>query len=120
MSSHLSKDLRTKYDVRAVPVRKGDTVKVMRGSCKGREGKVQAVYRKRWALHVEKLTREKTNGNISFSSLFVGQQVQIPVHPSQVLVTALKLDKGRKALLERKKRVAKEKNKHKEGLAGLD
>ena len=66
LSSHLSKDLRTKYDVRAVPVRKGDTVKVMRGSCKGREGKVQAVYRKRWALHVEKLTREKTNGTFSF------------------------------------------------------
>jgi hypothetical protein len=55
-----------------------------------------------------------------FSS-FLGQQSQIPIHPSNCLVTALKLDKGRKALLERKKRVAKEKNKHKEGAAaGLD
>jgi hypothetical protein len=36
------------------------------------------------------------------------------------LVTALKLDKDRKAILERRKRVTKEKNKHKEGLAGLD
>lgn len=62
MSSHLSKELKTKYDVRSIPVRKGDTVKVMRGTCKGREGKVQAVYRKRWALHIEKVTREKTNG----------------------------------------------------------
>jgi large subunit ribosomal protein L26e len=62
MSSHLSKDLRTKYEVRAVPVRKGDTVKIMRGTLKGREGKVQAVYRKRWALHIEKIVREKTNG----------------------------------------------------------
>jgi len=32
----------------------------------------------------------------------------------------LKIDKNRKAILERKKRVSKEKNKHKEGLAGLD
>ena len=63
MSSHLSKDLKTKYDVRAVAVRKGDTVKVMRGTFKGREGKVQSVYRKRYCLHIEKLTREKTNGN---------------------------------------------------------
>lgn len=62
MSSHLSKELRTKYDVRSVPVRKGDTVKIMRGTFKGREGKVQSVYRKRWALHIEKIVREKTNG----------------------------------------------------------
>jgi len=64
MSSHLSKELRTKYDVRAIPVRKGDTVKVVRGTFKGREGKVQSVYRKRWCLHVEKITKEKTNGKL--------------------------------------------------------
>ncbi len=64
MSSHLSKELRTKYDVRSIPVRKGDTVKVVRGTFKGREGKVQAVYRKKWALHVEKITKEKTNGRL--------------------------------------------------------
>lgn len=57
--------MKTKYDVRAIPVRKGDTVKVVRGTFKGREGKVQSVYRKRWCLHVEKITKEKTNGNIS-------------------------------------------------------
>ena len=62
MSSHLSKDLRTKYDVRSIPVRKGDTVKIMRGTHKGREGKVIAAYRKRWALHIEKIVRDKTNG----------------------------------------------------------
>ena len=62
MSSHLSKDLRTKYDVRTVPVRKGDTVKIMRGTLKGREGKVMSVYRRRWCLHIEKVVRDKTNG----------------------------------------------------------
>jgi hypothetical protein len=35
------------------------------------------------------------------------------------LITSLKLDKNRKALLERKKRVSKDKKKHKEGLADL-
>ncbi len=62
MSGHLSKDLKTKYDVRSIPVRKGDTVKVVRGSFKGREGKVTTVYRKKWCIHVEKITREKVNG----------------------------------------------------------
>ena len=62
MSSHLSKDLKGKYDVRSIPVRKGDVVKVMRGTYKGREGKVQTVYRKKWCIHVEKITKEKTNG----------------------------------------------------------
>ncbi|KAJ1839369.1 60S ribosomal protein L26A, partial [Coemansia sp. RSA 486] len=40
MSSSLSKDLRKKYEVRAIPVRKGDEVIVTRGQYKGREGKV--------------------------------------------------------------------------------
>lgn len=64
MSCHLSKDLRTKYDVRTIPVRKGDTVKIMRGTHKSREGKVQTVYRKKWCIHVEKVTKEKTNGRL--------------------------------------------------------
>ena len=110
MSSHLSKELRTKYDVRSIPVRKGDTVKVLRGAFKGREGKVQSVYRKKWSVYVEKLTKEKTNGS----------QVNVPVHSSKCVITQLKLDKNRKALLERKKRVTKQKNKHRENMTGLD
>lgn len=66
MSCHLNKELKTKYDVRSIPVRKGDVVKVMRGTHKGREGKIQTVYRKRWAIHIEKLTKEKANGKDSF------------------------------------------------------
>jgi large subunit ribosomal protein L26e len=62
MSGHLSKDLRTQYQVRSMPVRKGDTVKVVRGTSKNREGKVMTVYRKKWCIHIEKITREKSNG----------------------------------------------------------
>ena len=28
----------------------------------GRDGKVVQVYRKKWVIHVERITREKTNG----------------------------------------------------------
>ncbi len=104
MSSHLSKDLRDKYDVRAMPVRKGDSVKIMRGDFKGREGKVATVYRRRRCIYIEKIVKEKTNG----------QQANIPIHPSNCSITALKLDKDRKAILEKKKRTAASKDKHKQ------
>merc|ERR1719408_1108448 len=97
MSSPLSKDLRTKYNVRAVPVRKDDEVQIVRGHYKDREGKVIQVYRKKWCIHIERVTRDKANG----------QTVNIPIHPSKVLISKLKLDKDRKALLERKNRSTK-------------
>nr|GEY25841.1 60S ribosomal protein L26-1-like [Tanacetum cinerariifolium] len=92
MSAPLSNDLRTKYNVRSVPVRKDDEVQVVRGTYKGREGKVVQVYRRKWVIHIERITREKVNG----------QTVNVGVNPSKVVVTKLKLDKDRKDLLERK------------------
>ena len=41
MSSALSSELRNKYHVRSMPVRKDDEVNVVRGTYKGREGKVR-------------------------------------------------------------------------------
>ncbi len=94
MSAPLSKELREKYHVRRMPVRKDDEVVVMRGSAKGRDGKVVAVYRKKWVIHIDKITREKANG----------APVQIGIHPSNVQITKLKLDKDRRAILERRDR----------------
>lgn len=48
--------------MRSLPVRKDDEVMIIRGDLKGREGKVVQVYRKKWAIHVEKVTHEKANG----------------------------------------------------------
>eukprot|EP01025_Chloroclados_australasicus_P022204 TRINITY_DN23007_c0_g1_i1.p2 TRINITY_DN23007_c0_g1~~TRINITY_DN23007_c0_g1_i1.p2 ORF type:complete len:172 (-),score=14.22 TRINITY_DN23007_c0_g1_i1:172-645(-) len=96
MSAPLNTELKHKYGVRSVPIRKDDEVTVVRGSFKGRDGKVVQVYRKRWVIHIERLTREKVNG----------ATVQVGVDPSKVLITKLKLDKDRKALLERKKGAA--------------
>ena len=101
MSAQLSKELAKRWLTRSIPVRNGDTVKVVRGPNKNREGKVTEVYRRRWCIHIEKLVKEKTNG----------QQANIPVPPSNVQITTLRLDKDRKAILERKKRDADSKNK---------
>ncbi|KAG0613750.1 hypothetical protein M758_6G127400 [Ceratodon purpureus] len=92
MSAGLSSELKNKYNVRSVPVRKDDEVMVVRGTFKGREGKVVQVYRRKWVIHVERITREKVNG----------ATVNVGIDPSKVVITKLKLDKDRKALLERK------------------
>ena len=48
--------------VRSMPVRKDDEVTVVRGTFKGREGKVVQVWRKKYVIHIERITREKANG----------------------------------------------------------
>eukprot|EP00963_Diacronema_lutheri_P011237 scaffold1347_cov350-Pavlova_lutheri.AAC.45 len=92
MSSPLSAELRNKYGARSVPIRKDDEVQVTRGIYKGREGKVVQVYRKKWVIHIERITRDKVTGT----------SVNVGIDPSKVVITKIKLDKDRKALLERK------------------
>jgi large subunit ribosomal protein L26e len=79
--------------VRSIPVRKDDEVKVIRGRHKDSEGKVISVYRLKYVIHVERVTREKVNG----------QSVPVGIHPSNVVITKLKLDKDRESILERSK-----------------
>jgi len=79
MSCHLSKELRAKHgvcflsdvwhmgfigtQVRALPVRKDDEVRVMVGKKrKGTQGKVVAVYRKKWVIHIDRFQTNKING----------------------------------------------------------
>ncbi|KAH9958282.1 translation protein SH3-like domain-containing protein, partial [Russula dissimulans] len=94
MSSSLSKELRNKYHARSLPVRKDDEVRIVRGKYKGRDGKVTQVYRKKWVIHVDRVQRDKANGS----------SVPIGIHPSNVVITTIKLDKDRRAILERKDR----------------
>lgn len=77
--------------VRNIPIRKDDEVQIVRGQNKDKEGKVTSVYRLKYLIHVERVTREKTSG----------QSVPLGVHPSKVVITKLKLDKDREAILER-------------------
>ncbi|KAL0261007.1 60S ribosomal protein L26A [Diplodia seriata] len=91
MSAPLSKELREKYNVRSIPIRKDDEVMITRGSNKGREGKVTTVYRLKYVIHVERVSREKSNG----------QSTPLGIAPSKVVVTKLKLDKDRENILER-------------------
>lgn len=107
MSSPLSKELRQKHNVRSIPIRKDDEVQVVRGHYKGQQvGKVIQVYRKKYVIHIERIQREKVNG----------ATVNVGIHPSKVVIVKLKMDKDRKAILERKSRARQklDKGKHTE------
>jgi len=94
MAAPLTPELISSKGVKALPVRKGDTVRVMRGDHTGFEGKVNRVDLKRYRIFLEGLTREKVDG----TNIFVS------VHPSKVMIKNLKLDdKWRKGIVERKK-----------------
>lgn len=92
LSAHLDKDLRSKYGVRAVPVRKDDEVKIVRGDKKGMEGKVLSVYRKKFVIHVDRVFQDTAKGG----------QSKLGINPSNVVITKLKIDKDRNTLLARK------------------
>ena len=93
-AAHLSPELRASREVRALPVRSGDTVHIMRGDHKGFEGKVTRIDRRKYRIYVEGLTRDTVDGTTIF----------VPIHPSKVMITRLNLDdKWRKKILERKR-----------------
>lgn len=104
MSAPLSKELRKKYNVRSLPIRKDDEVAVVRGTYKSRDGKITQVYRKKFVVHIDRITRDKNNG----------ATVQIGIHPSKVVITKLHLDSDRKQLLARKNRSGEDKGKYTE------
>ena len=92
MSAPLTKELRAKHGIRCIPIRMDDEVTVMRGHYKGNQGRIMRVYRKKFVVHVDKITREKSNG----------ATVHIGIHPSNLAITKLKMDNDRKKMIERK------------------
>lgn len=92
MSVHLSPELRTKYNLRNIPVREGDTAIVMRGDHTGTEGKVEKVNLKDGTVVLEGVSVDKADGT----------EVPRPIHPSNIMITKLELkDQIRKRTLSR-------------------
>ena len=92
MSSHLSKSLRDQYKIRSLPIKRGDEVKILKGKGKGKTGKVVQVYRKRNVIYVDKVQRDKQNG----------QTVFLPIKPSYCLIEKLLINKDRTKTIEKR------------------
>ena len=93
VSAHLDSGLMSEYNVRSMPVRKGDTVKILRGAedFKASEAKVASVDLKHCKIIVENVTIPKADGT----------QKPKPVDPSDVMLSKLDLsDPWRKSKLD--------------------
>ena len=94
MTAPLSKELQKKYSIKRIQVKKGDTIKIIRGQFKKKTGKVTSVNLKKERVFVENAHHTKKDGSKAF----------YPIHPSNLLITELIIeDKKRKNKLERKK-----------------
>ncbi|MCS7146297.1 MAG: 50S ribosomal protein L24 [Nitrososphaerota archaeon] len=82
MSAHLSQELKSKYERRSLPLRVGDTVKILRGEYRGIQGRVKGVSRSKQFVYIDGLTRKRADGRV----------VDIPVHVSNLVIIALNLD----------------------------
>ena len=93
MSVRVSKDLKKKYNVKKIAVRKGDTVYVTTGDFVGTEGKVQSADYKKQKLYIDGIAREKADKS----------KIMYPIHTSKVVIRRFgKVGTKRKASLERK------------------
>lgn len=92
LASHLSKELRSQWKRRSLPLRKGDEVKVMRGKFEGTTGKISKIDLKDLKVYIENVKRKKVSG----------EEVQVPIHPSKLMITnPIMDDPKRKKIIER-------------------
>lgn len=89
----LDAPLRKKYGRRSLPVRKGDTVRMMRGAVmvgekvtRHMDAKVAEVDLKRGKIHLENVTLKNAKG----------KQVWVPIDPSNVVIVKLDLSDVRR------------------------
>jgi large subunit ribosomal protein L24 len=82
LAAPLSVELKTTYGRKTVPVRTGDTVRIVRGDFSGVEGKVSDINTSSQRLFVEGVTREKV----------AGTSEKVTVHCTKVMITKLNLD----------------------------
>lgn len=94
LNVNLSKELRKKYQRKNIPVRKGDTVKIMKGNFKKKHGKIIEIYMKKSKVAVEGIQIKKQDGS----------KVNVKIHPSNLQITELNLnDKKRMKIQEKTK-----------------
>jgi large subunit ribosomal protein L24 len=96
LSTNLSKELRKKFKIRNIEVRKGDTVKIMRGKFKKKTGKILEVNVKTSKVKIEGIQVKKQDGS----------KVNVRLWPSNLQIIELNNDDKK-----RMKRINKEEKK---------
>lgn len=82
ITSNLSRDLRKKYNIRSIGLRKNDEVKVMRGEYYKKQGKVSAINKRKMKVAIEGIQVTKKDGT----------KVNFWLHPSNLQIINLNTD----------------------------
>ncbi len=82
VSAHLSKELHKKHNRRSMNLRKGDSVKVVRGQFKNKLGKIEQVNVKKIKVYVGGIEIAKRDGT----------KARYPIHPSNLIITQLNIE----------------------------
>jgi large subunit ribosomal protein L24 len=81
MTVLLSRELRTRFRRRSVPVRKGDTVRVLGGSFKGREERVAKIDRRAYSITLDNVTLKTADEKMK----------PLGLRPGRLVITRLNL-----------------------------
>ncbi len=93
LASRLSKELTKQLKRRSLTLRKGDEVKIVRGKFKKTIGKITKINLKKSKVYIEGVKRKKISG----------QEVQVPIHPSNLIILSADLtDPKRQKAIKRK------------------
>lgn len=84
--SHLSKDLQKKYKIRSLRVIKDDTVNIMSGDFKNKQGKVIRINTKKMAVFVDIAKRKRMDGS----------EIFVPLNASNLQIIELNLNNPRR------------------------
>ncbi|MCK5149917.1 50S ribosomal protein L24 [Candidatus Pacearchaeota archaeon] len=104
VGANLSKDLRKKHEKRSLPVRKGDTVLIMRGKFKNKKGKVTTVDLKSSRIIIEGIQVKKQDGS----------KANVKLQPSNLQIIELNLEDRKRIKSSDKKPEEKTKDKKEE------
>ncbi|MCX8158567.1 MAG: 50S ribosomal protein L24 [Candidatus Diapherotrites archaeon] len=99
---NLSKELRKSLKRRSLPLRKGDKVRIMRGTYAGKDAKVIRIERKKNKVYLENITRKKSDGT----------EVNIPIDASNLQIIEVELKDERR--FKKTKKTDKKKNENTE------
>ncbi len=89
----LSKELRKKYGKRSITIKKGDTVKIMKGKFRKKQGKITQVDMKRLRVYAEGIQIKKQDGS----------KANVPLRIPNLQIVELNLETRRGKISEKKK-----------------
>ncbi len=103
IAAPVAKKMESEYGKRAISIRKGDTVKIVRGSFKGKEGKVIEVILSKLKIIVDSAKRKKSDGT----------EFNVAIDPSKVVIVDLNKSDSKRFGHQKKRKVEAKTEKRK-------